>query len=313
MFETCNDCLCPSNQATAEVEIDNKKALQDNESERRRLIKDLEKAGVTFPVTELETMASPRLLGPRTDSVDIEATHDDPPGFSAEGMAKRDLTSDDYATTMPDDLKDLLRRYYQLEAEREALKGGNTTAPNSENGDNEELPLQRISTPRAPYWFFRKRSVAIVEGLEDCETQERSGKSRHVWLPGTTNEDDESQASSRVTVVYSKERTQKIRLTGMLCCLAFLALMAVTVYFALYDEKSEEPETLPASNVVVEASPVPRPTSAPCTPKVEVNKECFVRGEPVVTKLQNCNSRKFSRDDHILSFVAMISSFFSLS
>ena len=297
MFDNCNNCLCPGDKATVEVEVEINagKALQDNEAERRRLIKDLEKAGVTFPVTELEAMASPRLLGPRMDAVDIEAGHDDPPGASAEDVAKRDLTSDDYATNMPEDLKDLLRRYYQLEAEREVLKGGTTTAPNSESGENEAPPpLERISTPRAPFWFFRKRSAAMSEGQDHFEAQEQSGDAR---LFGTKNGDDESQASSRVAGVYPKEHTRKIHFIGLLCCLVVLALSALTVYFALYHEKGEVPETLPASNTVVEASPVPQPTSVPCTPNVEVNKECFVRGEQVVTKLQNCNSRKFWCDD----------------
>jgi hypothetical protein len=298
MFETCNNCLCPGDKATTttatvEAEIDAEKALRDNEAERRRLIQDLETAVITFPVTELEAMASPRLLGPRmTDAVDIEASQDDPPGAAAEDVPKRDLTSEDYATNMPDDLKDLLRRYYQLEAEREVLKGGTTTAPNSESGENEAPPLERISTPRAPYWFFRKRSDARSEGQDDFEAQARSGNAR---LPGTMNGDDESQG------VYPKERTQKIHFIGLLCCLVILALSGLIVYFALYHEKTEVPETLPASNIVIEASPVSQPTSAPCTPNVEVSKECFVRGELVVTKLQNCNSRKFCCDDLLLS------------
>jgi hypothetical protein len=298
--DNCNNCLCPNGpNDQASLELAREKALEENELERKRLIKDLEKAGVSFPVTELEAMASPRMLGPRPDPEDPEASHDDPPGASGEDFANKKLTSEDYASNMPDDLKDLLRRYYQLEAERDALKGGIITAPNSENGDSEEPPLERLPTPRAPFWFFRRRSVAIVESYGDCEAQERSGRSRHVLLSGKKNGDDANQAFSRVTVVYPQERTEKIRRGALFCCLAFVALIVLTVYFAAFKKEDKASETLPATVVVVESSPVPQPTPAPCTPDVELNKLCFVRGEPVVTSFQNCDPRKLCFDCYV--------------
>jgi hypothetical protein len=286
MLENCHNCLCPNNQAT--VELDLEKALHENDLERKQLIKDLEKAGVTFPVTELETLASPVLLGPRADP---EACHDDHPGDFGEDAAGQKLTWEDYATNMPDDLKNLLRRYYQLEAERENLKAGASTAPNSENGETEEPPLQRMSTPRPPFWFFRNGSVAVVEGPGDCEAQERSSKSRHVWLPGKTNGVDGIDPSSRVTVVYPKEHTRKIRCGALICCLTLIGLISVIVYYAT-DNEVQATNNLPNSNISGESSAVSEPTSVPCTPQVEINKKCFVRGEPVGTRFQNCDPRK---------------------
>lgn len=295
VFDDCNNCLCPNKQAEDELVLE--RALEDNEKERRALIKDLEKAGVTFPVTELEAIPSPAVFGPRQDHHNPEVSLDDPPGSSAEDVANKDLTTEDYATNMPDDLKDLLRRYYQLEAERENLKAGNKTAPNSENGDIEDAPLERMSTPRAPLWFFRNRSVAIVEGDTDLETQERSSKSRHVWVSAKGG-DDSSYTSSRVTVVYPKERTRKIRCWALLFCAALLGLLGAVAYFAVSDDEESNTNSLPNTLISEEeeqdtASPVSQPTPVPCSPNVVVNKACYIRGEPIGTSFQNCNPRKF--------------------
>jgi len=286
-MDKCSNCLCPNNDQQVNAELEREKALEENEKERRRLIQDLEKAGVTFPVTELEAMASPRILGPRADS-------EDPPGASGADMtAGGDLTSQDYATNMPEDLKDLLRRYYQLEAEREALKGGTTTAPNSENGDMEERPPEPISKPpRVPFWFFRRRNPGTVEGQNDYEAQEE--QSAKLTNAGRTGDDRIHDAPSGL---YRKEsRTRRHPCLTFLCCLVFAGLIISVVYLAAYheDDVAQPSQSLPAETIVtvVESPPVAAPTEAPCTPEVEVTNDCFVRGEPIVAKFQNCNPRK---------------------
>jgi hypothetical protein len=311
MLDNCNNCLCPVGASDVVTEeIDREKALNDNDWERKRLISDLEKCGVTFPVTELEMTAHRKLLDEYTDpeaGPDSENQGDD--GDAT--ISAENLTNEDYATTMPEDLKNLLRRYYQLEAEREALlrMAGTNTAPNSVDGDAESFSLRRVSTPRAPFWWFRRRSVAIIENEGDrCyEAQERSGTSRHVWVPEKEG-DDRSQSSSHVTVVYPKERARKIRMGLVFCCLVILGLAAVTMYYAM-NETEEQVDQLDMNgeinDSVITPSPTSsptarqtqRPTNEPCTSAIVITGSCFVRSQSFGVSFNNCDPCKFKIND----------------
>ncbi len=295
MLDDCRHFLCPNDIAKDEVAKEHtiEQSLQENERERKRLILDLEKAGVNFPVTELETMASKRLIG---EHVRLAG---DPEDLPEQKVVKGHLAQEDYATNMPDDLKELLRRYYQLEAERESLRqGGTETAPNSVFGDeeNQTESLAKVETPRAPFWFFRRRSVAIVENETNrfYETQERSGRSRHVWVPSKDG-DDASHSSSRVTVIYPKEHTRKIRLGLFVCCLILLGLIAVIAFYAnQHNEKdSNTTKALPLAAESATKSPAdkfsPSTTADSCMDEIDLTKGCFVRGEPVGAQFKNCN------------------------
>lgn len=308
MLDDCNNCLCPGTAVdeVATEELTQEKALKENELERRRLITDLEKCGVSFPVSEFEMMAHRKLIAEYSDPAsDPDVECDGDATVSAEN-----LTDADYATSMPEDMKDMLRRYYQLEAEREELQrlAGMSTAPNSVDGDEENQPfsLRRVSTPRAPFWYFRRRSVAIVEneGAGVYEAQERSGKSRHAWI--ADEEGDEHSQASRVTVVYPKERARKIRLGLLACCLVMLALAGVTVYYGLdfnengneeivdiNEEVTQPPDEISSSTSAQTAPPTAQPTVTPCIDEISITGSCFVRSEPFGVRFKNCNPCKF--------------------
>lgn len=285
-------------------ELTIEQAIQDNDNERKRLIADLEKAGVTFPVTELETLASKRLIG--NDPIKPEGEkgcRQAPLGASGEAMSNTASTLGEYAINLPDDLKELLRRYYELEAESENLKQGVPMAATNSSFNDEENQtesLAKVETPRAPFWFFRRRSVAIVENETNrfYEAQERSGRSRHVWIPGKEG-DDTSHNSSRVTVIYPKERTRKIRLGLFVSCFVLMGLIAAIVFYANQHNESESStaKALPVGDESNEPSQSPSPTSkvtpsptmVKCVDEVVVSKGCFEVGEPVGALFMNCD------------------------
>jgi hypothetical protein len=306
MLDDCNNCLCPGGANLVNDELALEKALKDNELERKSLINDFENCGVSFPVTELEMYAHRKLLDEYTDPEE---------GYDGEGqdedgdatLSADNLTNEDYATGIPEDLKDLLRKYYQLEAEREELlrMAGTSTAPNSVNGDEEHQPvsLRRVSTPRAPFWYFRRRSVAIVESEGDhvYETQERSGQSRHAWVPD--KEGDDTSHTSHVTVVYPKERARKIRMGMFCCCLVMLGLAAVTVFYAMdfnETEKLEAPDIIEEVQGAFDSAFTTSPTASweaeqePCRDDIFITGNCFVRSETFGARFKNCNPCKLN-------------------
>ena len=92
MMDKCNNCCCPGSNNNDIVVADEvaretakSQALKDNELERKRLICDLEKAGVTFPIAEYEMMAHRKLLAGYTNT-------DGETGYDDDGDAKRAKT-----------------------------------------------------------------------------------------------------------------------------------------------------------------------------------------------------------------------------
>lgn len=279
----CTDCLHPKKSSNDDIMKESlaDKIRKDNEAERKRLVSDLEKAGVSLPVAEFEAVVDPKMLhSSLSDGYTSDATNGSLAGnqqqqqqqqqqaiLLEEALAKKAaLTKADYATNMPDDLKDLLRRHYQ----------GETTT---------DTPL------------------VTGDATKSLFSDEESQSNQSVSSVGSVN------ASKSA---FAKERTKKLRTGLMVSCLLLLGLISFAIAYPLNNKDNEEKEVSQLDELEEEdegenlfepietesptqsptnmfsSSPTSQPTIEPCTDIVRVVQECYFRGESIVTSFLNC-------------------------
>jgi hypothetical protein len=277
MFDVCNDCLSPRDDQVASEEVALAEIKEKNEKERKRVLEDLETAGVHFPVTQLEAILERDVATGDDKTVSTEpeeeAASAPVPPLEAVLSAQEQISTEDYATALPEDVKDILRNVMQADekpAKSQREINQLASAANQENDvENPELGKGR-SPPKG-----RTRRIWLC--LAICCILLVALLVMVVLLAKNRSKDELAYEENAVPVGNETltDETSSNNITD------------------IFSEAEEEPTASPETEEPGEGDVV----VVVCEAEVSVNENCYSRGEQIIVSFQNCDPGEF-RQSH---------------